>query len=74
MSDIRLTAQEVSTLTGYAQPARQLEELKRQGFYRARLDRFGQVVLERAHYDAVCAGSANDMHPKVRPPKVKAAA
>lgn len=42
---------------GYDQPRRQLEALREQGFWRARLGRDHQVVLERAHYEAVCAGA-----------------
>jgi hypothetical protein len=41
------------------------------GFYRARIGKVSrEVVLERPHYDAVCAGqgaASNDEHqPKVR--------
>jgi hypothetical protein len=41
-------------------------ELHRQGFSRARRDRLGRLVLERAHYDAVCAGAVVRPKPKVR--------
>ena len=51
-----LTPEELRQITGYTQPSVQLRELHRQGFNRARRDRLGRVVLERAHYDAVCAG------------------
>ena len=51
---LTLTVPELRVLTGYAQPARQLAELLRQGFYRARLSPVtGAVILERAHYEAV---------------------
>jgi hypothetical protein len=30
--------------------------LRKQGFVRARMGRNGKVVLELAHYDAVCSG------------------
>jgi hypothetical protein len=53
---LTLSADELRDLTGYRQPAAQLRELHRQGFSRARRDRLGRVVLERAHYDAVAAG------------------
>ncbi len=41
--DIRIvmTDEELSTLTGYRQASKQLAELHRQGFYRARLSRAG---------------------------------
>jgi hypothetical protein len=51
-----------------------LKALLERGFARAWRNRLGQVVLERAHYDAVCAraGAANDPtvaepEPEVRP-------
>ncbi len=55
---VTLTDDEVLALAGgLKQPARQLAELKRLGFWRARrLPIIGRVVLERAHYEAVCAG------------------
>jgi len=57
MDDLVLTAAELERLTGgLTQPRRQLTELRAQGFWRARLVR-GQVILERAHYEAVCAGA-----------------
>lgn len=63
---LRLSAAELEQLTAYRQPAAQLAELHRQGFTRARLDRLGRVVLERAHYHAVCAGALQPERPKVR--------
>ena len=67
-----LSAEEIAELTGYRQPARQLQELQRRGFTRARRGSVGQVILERAHYEAVCSGrvAANDPgrpRPKLRP-------
>lgn len=54
MSDITLSTAEIERMTGYKRPADQLEELKRQGFYRARRSPAGgQIILERAHYAAV---------------------
>jgi hypothetical protein len=55
MSDIVLTPAEIFAITQYKAPTMQLNELRRQGFYRARMGRHG-VVLERGHYDAVVAG------------------
>jgi len=64
-----LTRQELQQITGYKRASEQLAELVRQGFYRARRSRVdGSVILERPHYDAVCAGSrmpANE--PRLRP-------
>ncbi len=48
---------ELVELTGYEQASRQLEELHERGFWRARIRRDGRVVLERPHYEAVCAGA-----------------
>jgi hypothetical protein len=57
-----LSHEELVALTGYRRPAEQLKALHARGFARAWRNRLGQVVLERAHYDAVCsrAGAAND--------------
>lgn len=58
MPSITLTAGELRLVTGGKKaPRRQLTELHRMGFWRARLGVHGKVVLERAHYDAVCAGA-----------------
>ena len=53
-----LTPDEIRELTGYSQPGKQLAELHRQGFCRARRDRLGRVVVERAHVEAVRATGA----------------
>jgi hypothetical protein len=72
---LTLTADELRDLTGYAQPCRQIEELHRQGFHRARRSRIdGRVILERAHYDAVCAGLEQAPAPKLRQPRLRQAA
>ncbi|WP_231385094.1 DUF4224 domain-containing protein [Rubrivivax gelatinosus] len=64
-----LSAEEIAALTGYSQPAKQVEELRRQGFWRARRNVLGVVVLERAHYEAVCRGQPVDgPRPQLRPP------
>lgn len=64
-----LTRAELKQLTGYKRPAEQLADLLRQGFYRARRSRVdGSVILERPHYDAVCAGASMPANePKLRP-------
>ena len=65
---IILTSEELAGVTGYRTPKRQLEELHRQGFYRARISATGNVILERAHYDAVWAGETPAKAPTVRNP------
>ena len=65
---IILTSDELAGVTGYRTPKRQLEELHRQGFYRARISATGNVILERTHYDAVCAGESPAKAPTVRNP------
>lgn len=51
-----LSREEISELTaGLLLPRCQLKRLHERGFVRARLER-GRVILERAHYDAVCRG------------------
>jgi len=78
MSDITLSAAELARITGYKQPAKQLAELHRLGFWRARRSRMtGEVILERAHYDAVAAGqdpspSAAGHRPQLRTPQLRA--
>lgn len=67
-----LTDEEVAELAGgLTQPQRQLEELRTQGFWRARLSRGHRVILERTHYEAVCAGAvqhpAGQQPPRERP-------
>jgi len=67
---LTLSLPELEELTGYKRPADQVRELLAQGFHRARRNRLGEVVLERAHYDAVCAGrmapAGHDDRPPVR--------
>lgn len=69
--DLTLSPAELQQVTGGCKrPGDQLRELHRQGFHRARLGRVtGQVILERAHYDAVCAGAvqAGSERPRERP-------
>lgn len=54
--NIVLSPEELYGVTGYHQATRQLVELHSQGFWRARL-KDGRLILERAHYEAVCAGA-----------------
>lgn len=65
-----LTPEEIAQLAGgLTQPRRQLHELHERGFWRARLSRDNQVVLERAHYEAVCAGALPPSAAKVDTPR-----
>lgn len=69
---ILMTDQELVELTGYQWPSKQLASLKKQGFFRARInERTGSVLLERDHYQAVCAGPLPTSAPKVRPPALR---
>lgn len=52
---IVLSNEEIEALTGYKLATMQLERLRKDGFYRARIGRRG-VILERSHYDAVTRG------------------
>lgn len=54
---LTLSHAELVDVTGYHRAHEMLEELHRLGFVRARIDRLGRVVLERAHYLAVCTGA-----------------
>ena len=68
-----LTPDEIRQITGYARPADQFVELQRQGFFRARrAPTTGHIILERAHYEAVCAG-ARQARPTVRVPQLRPA-
>lgn len=67
METITLTEEELVALTGYKVASKQLRELHRAGFCRARIGSTGRVVLERDHYRAVCAGQAQAERPRVRP-------
>lgn len=71
--DLTLTPGELTQLTGYRRPAEQLAELHRQGFYRARrAPTTGAIILERAHYDAICGGARQKTHgPRLRTPTLK---
>lgn len=71
-SDLTLSEPEIVSLTGYKRPADQVRELHRQGFHRARRAAVtGDVILERVHYDAVCAGLVQARQPQVKAPVIK---
>lgn len=74
MPEILLTPAEVEALTDYRQPAAQLAELHRQGYWRARRARMtGRVLLERAHYEAVARGADQPPSTAGRAPRLRAA-
>jgi hypothetical protein len=56
--DIALTEAELKRITGYELPCKQLAVLHNRGFHRAYIANKGGVVLERAHYEAVCRGQS----------------
>lgn len=60
MSDdkIILSDAELTSITGYELPCKRLAVLHGRGFHRAYIARNGGVVLERAHYEAVCRGES----------------
>jgi len=55
MSDLTLSPAELVNVTRCKRPSDQLAVLHARGFHRAWRARDGSVVLERAHYEAVCA-------------------
>lgn len=79
MPPIILSPTEIQQLAGgYKLPGKQLAELHRLGFFRARRSKVtGEVILERAHYDAVAAGLPGQQdqqaasRPKVRVPSLR---
>lgn len=68
---LALSPAELVEITRYRRAGDQLEELHRRGFHRAELGRDGKVLLERAHYEAVCAGVVQRERPRVKPPVIK---
>lgn len=72
MSGIILSPQELEELTGYQQCTKQLRVLHARGFLRAYINRKGDVVLERIHYEAVSRGEVFHVangKPAVKAPK-----
>lgn len=68
-----MSEDELRTLTGYAQPSRQIKALHKLGFFRARLSPGnGGIILERAHYLSVVEGRVGVPSASARPrPKVR---
>lgn len=67
-----LSHDEIISITGYKRPSDQVSELHRQGFYRARRSPTAGVILERAHYESICAGAGPANEPQVRVPRLRA--
>jgi hypothetical protein len=73
VSNIVMSPVEIEAITQYRLPTMQLNELRRQGFFRARMGRRG-VVLERGHYNAVVAGQVQGIAaPAANLPKLRLA-
>lgn len=73
-----LSPEEIKDLTGYTWPSKQLRDLHRQGFWRARRCLVtGRVILERPHYEAVSRGQdakpAEADRPRLHRPTLRAA-
>jgi len=70
MPDLILTPDELQALTGRRRTAAQLEVLRQRGFWRAHINAGGRLVLERAHYEAVCrGGDVERKRPVITPPR-----
>ena len=71
MPELILGSDELQALTGRSsrRPALQLEVLLQRGFWRAHVNAGGRLVLERAHYEAVCRGDAERKRPQITPPR-----
>lgn len=58
-----LSDEELKQITGYSSAGHQLDVLHKRGFSRAYRDRTGRIILERAHYLAVCRGEFSQCKP-----------
>jgi hypothetical protein len=67
MTDLLIPPEQIAQMTGYKRASDQVRALRNMGFFRARVNRAGLVVLERAHYDAVCVTSAPTRHKDTEP-------
>jgi len=66
MTNIALTQEEVEAITGYKNATKQLGVLKNRGFVRAYINRKGEVILERSHYEAVTRCEMSNSQPTMR--------
>lgn len=62
---ITMSADELQAITGYRCATDQLRVLHARGFLRAYIGRRG-LILERAHYEAVCRGEFGQGKPPAR--------
>ena len=62
---VNLSEAELTAITGYEQPAKQINVLHSRGFARAWIGRHGRVILERTHYDAVCRNEYAQPKPRL---------
>lgn len=62
-----LNEQELQQITGYSAPLRQLNVLHLRRFVRTYRARDGRVILERAHYLAVCCGEFSNSRIDIQP-------
>ena len=70
MADLILSPDELHALTGSKRAAAQLAALKQRGFWRAYVNNGGRLILERAHYEAVCrGGDVERKRPQITPPR-----
>lgn len=53
MTSIALSQTDIEVITGYKNATKQLSVLRNRGFTRAYINRRGEVILERSHYEAV---------------------
>ncbi len=56
-STVVLTSDEIHLITGYTSPSKQLDVLHKRGYVRAFRSREGVIILERKHFESVCAGT-----------------
>lgn len=70
MPDLILSPEELHALTGSKRATVQLAALKSRGFWRAYINAGGRVIVERAHYEAVCSGgNVERKRPQITPPR-----
>ena len=66
MTSIALSQEEIEVITGYKNATKQLGVLRNRGFIRAYVNRRGEVILERSHYEAVTRCEMNSGQPAMR--------
>ena len=73
--ELILSDAELIAVTGYRRAHEQLRALHERGFWLARRSPTGGVLLDRAHYEAVCSGAVQAVHyqPTRRKPQLRLA-